>query len=436
MSDLAPLSLRERLAARDPASEVLPGVSTAALRASVEGLPAHVAGVVLRDLDPASFVRALVALDGRAESLVLAPPGTDAAVQADYAARARCAHQVATLEDLAHLPAAPGEAAPTRWVLATSGTTAAPKLVGHTLASLTRSTRTDVARGAGLRWGLLYDPTRYAGLQVVLQALLGGSTLLAPPLAAPLPERVSALARDGCTHLSATPTLWRRVLMTPASASLPLRQITLGGEIADQALLDRLSATFPEARVAHIFASTEAGVGFSVTDGKAGFPRRYLEEPPRGVALRVREGRLFVKNTRVLGAYLGEEDSTFRDAEGFVDTGDAVEVRGDRVLFLGRASGVINVGGQKVHPERVEAVLLAHPGVAAVRVGQRRSPITGALVTAEVTPAPGAAAGALKRELRAHCAALLAPHERPALVRLSGALRMSPAGKLVREVAP
>ncbi|MEO0322499.1 MAG: fatty acid--CoA ligase family protein [Myxococcota bacterium] len=431
-------TLRARLAARHPASEVLPGLRTDTLLASAERLPPRLAGVVLHRLGAVDLLRALVALDGRAASIFLAPPDAGPEALEAYAERAGCSALLGPGRSLDTLPARAQEGpAETRWVLATSGTTAAPKLVGHTLASLTRSTRTNVARGAGLRWGLLYDPSRYAGLQVVLQALLGGSTLLAPALDAPLPHRVAALVAGGCTHLSATPTLWRRLLMTPASASLPLQQITLGGEIADQALLDRLRAAFPEARIAHIFASTEAGVGFSVTDGRAGFPRRYLEEPPRGIALSVREGRLYVKNGRVEGAYLGQAGAAFRDREGFVDTGDAVEIRGDRVLFLGRASGVINVGGQKVHPERVEAVLLAHPGVAAARVGQRRSPITGALVTAEVTPAPDAAApGELKRELRAHCAALLAPHERPATVRLSGALRMSAAGKLLREVAP
>jgi len=39
-----------------------------------------------------------------------------------------------------------------------------------------------------------------------------------------------------------------------------------------------------------------------------------------------------------------------RDADGFVDTGDIVERRGDRYYFLGRRSGVVNIGGLKVYP--------------------------------------------------------------------------------------
>ena len=50
-------------------------------------------------------------------------------------------------------------------------------------------------------------------------------------------------------------------------------------------------------------------------------------------------------------------------ADGFVDTGDRVEERDGRYYFMGRRGGVINVGGLKVHPEEVEAVINAHPWV-------------------------------------------------------------------------
>ena len=83
--------------------------------------------------------------------------------------------------------------------------------------------------------------------------------------------------REGVNAMSATPTLWRKILMSDASRSLALRSITLGGEIADQQVLSTLASTYPSARIRHIYASTEAGTGFSVTDGKAGFPVSFLE---------------------------------------------------------------------------------------------------------------------------------------------------------------
>ena len=267
----------------------------------------------------------------------------------------------------------------TEWVLPTSGTTGTAKLVSHSLASLTRTTRVDVRRGADCRWGLLYDYARFAGLQVVLQALLPGSMLIAPSLASSLPEQVEALVQGGCTHLSATPTLWRKILMTEGSDQLKLQQITLGGEIVEERVLKALGLRFPEARITHIYASTEAGVGFSVSDGHEGFPAGYLTESPSGIELRVRAGKLYVRNPSVKPQYVGSVDQ-FADHEGFVDTGDVVAQRGDRFVFLGRETGIINVGGNKVHPEEVEQILMSHPEVWQAKVSAKRSPITGSLV--------------------------------------------------------
>ena len=87
---------------------------------------------------------------------------------------------------------------------------------------------------------------------------------------------------------------------------------------------------------------------------------------------------------RVYNKYFGS-DISFASKEGWVDTGDSVEIKEDRVLFRGREDGVINVGGDKVYPEEIENVLLKHPIVAAAKVYAKSSPITGSLVAADVT---------------------------------------------------
>ena len=244
----------------------------------------------------AALVRCLVALDGQVGGLPLVSTGQSADVIVELSKMAGANWIVTDRADLSSLPRAVGPDAvlgdprrvtgPTTWMMTTSGTTGIPKIVPHTLASLARTVRRDPLVRAPV-WGLVYEMSRFAGLQVGLQSLLGGGTLSAPDTHAPLPEQIAHLAATGCTHLSATPTLWRRLLMAPGIETLSLRQITLGGEIADQSVLDAVSARFPSARVTHIYASTEAGVGFAVNDRKAGFPRTYLEEPPGGVGIRI-----------------------------------------------------------------------------------------------------------------------------------------------------
>ena len=147
-------------------------------------------------------------------------------------------------------------------------------------------------------------------------------------------------------------------------------------------------------------------------------------------SLRIRSGRTATR-------YLGAGAPPLRDADGFVDTGDMVERRGDRYYFVGRRDGIINVGGLKVHPEEVEAVINAHPRVRVSVVRTRRSPITGALVVADVMPseeadAAGAAATTLELEVLQRCRESLARHKVPAAITVVPSLAMTAGGKLVR----
>ena len=110
-----------------------------------------------------------------------------------------------------------------------------------------------------------------------------------------------------------------------------------------------------------------------------------------------------------------------------------VELRGDRYHFVGRRGGVINVGGLKAHPEEIEAVINGHPVVRMSRVSGRKSPITGAIVAAEVVLAePGADEAAARADILAACRERLAPFKVPAMLRFSASLPLTAGGKLER----
>jgi acyl-CoA synthetase (AMP-forming)/AMP-acid ligase II len=210
------------------------------------------------------------------------------------------------------------------------------------------------------------------------------------------------------------------------------RYVRLSGEVADQAILDRLKHAYPRSDVAHAFASTEAGVAFDVRDGLAGFPAAYVDQPSAQVELRVVDGTLRVLSGRTASRYLGAAPA-LSDDEGFVDTGDMVERRGERYYFVGRREGVINVGGQKVFPEEVEAVINRHPAVQMSRVWARKSPITGAVVAADIVLREGAGDLAdVRQSLLQACREALAAHKVPVSLRALTSLAVGPAGKLLR----
>ncbi len=399
-------------------------------------LPPSGAAVTVSMHGVANLLAALVALDGHAARMLLLAGDMPAAEVLRLAEAAGCD---VLLSDRADLPGAirpeaghgagpPGVTRATEWILASSGTTGLPKLIRHDLSGLSRSVR-PLATGAPRPvWALGYEPTRFAGLQVLLQAVLGGGTLVAAEAGTGLAARLGLFTRAGCTHFSATPTLWRQILMHPAADGLKLRQITLGGEIADQPVLSALATRFPAARITHIYASTEAGVGFSVTDGREGFPAGLLE----GGRLRIDEGRLWIRPAGPPPGSLGPMPLPMNE-DGFIDTRDRVERRGDRVHFLGREGGGINVGGAKVQPEMVERAILMLPEVALVRVTGKRNPLSGAVIIAEVVPRePPEDQAGFRRLVIQHCRATLPPEAVPALIRLAPELAVNASGKLMR----
>ena len=329
----------------------------------------------------------------------------------------------------------------TEWVLLTSGTTGAPKLVAHTLRSLTSAfAGRPQEAGPVPVWSTFYDIRRYGGVQIYLRALHAGSLVLSSAGEATT-DFLARAAVAGVTHISGTPSHWRKALMSGAAERFSPRYVRLSGEIADQGILDALQSAFPHAVVAHAYASTEAGVGFEVRDGRAGFPAILAGKSESGIEIDVSRGTLRIKSPGNAAAYLGAGAPSLRDPEGFVDLGDRLELRDGRYYFMGRSGGIINVGGLKVHPEEVEAVINSHPLVRMSLVRSRRNPITGAVVTADVVLADAAVAAAaqertaderVRQEILAACRATLAAHKVPAAIRFVSSLEMSASGKLVR----
>ncbi len=316
----------------------------------------------------------------------------------------------------------------TEWVLPTSGTTGSPKLVAHTLSTLTGA----IGNAPMQQWATFYDIRRYGGLQIFLRAILGRGSLI---VAAPGEDIGRTLARFGAagiTHISGTPTHWRKVLMSGEAPRIDPAYIRLSGEIADETILSALHHSYPRARIEHAYASTEAGVVFVVDDGRPGFAAHWLGEGG-DVQTKIVDTTLRVRSNRCARCYVGAGAPPLTDDEGFVDTGDIVELRGDRCYFMGRRGGVMNVGGVKIHPEEVEAALNSIELISASRVFARKSPITGALVCAEVVLRKGYAADKdTELQILSACRGLLGPRFAPAALSFVADLPITPAGKVAR----
>jgi 3-oxocholest-4-en-26-oate---CoA ligase len=204
-----------------------------------------------------------------------------------------------------------------------------------------------------------------------------------------------------------------------------------------RALHERAAVTITDA-----LASSEGGpFAFAVTTSVADLPSRFFPaEATRvltadGVEVTPGSGQV---GTLAFGGPIPEgyykdaakTSATFRIVSGtrYSMPGDLVTVDADGAIrFLGRGAGVINTGGEKVHPQEVEDVLLAQPGVTDASVVGVPDDTWGERVVAVVATASDTVTEqVLKDAVRRH----LAGYKVPRAIVLLPALPRTPTGKL------
>lgn len=246
----------------------------------------------------------------------------------------------------------------------TSGTTGKPKWQLYQLEHLLPK---HSGKEYDSRWLLCFSPFTFAGLQVILHCAVNGESLVVDETA-PLHKKVELCRQHGVNTLSCTPSFLRAFMLAGAQELDSLVNITLGGEAAEQAILDDAKRCWPQAKIRHIYATTESGVVFTVKDGIAGFPQEWLEQNVNAWQLSISEHKTLV---------LVSEQRR-------IDTGDMISIIGTRCYFAGRIDNLVNVGGVKVNPEQVEAEIKCLDCVLDARVFAKANAITGFILGAEI----------------------------------------------------
>jgi 3-oxocholest-4-en-26-oate---CoA ligase len=216
--------------------------------------------------------------------------------------------------------------------------------------------------------------------------------------------------------------------------------ISSGTVLSDRlkrALHERAAVTITDA-----LASSEGGpFAFAVTSSVADLPSRFF--PAAATRVLTADGAEVTPGSGQVGtlAFGGpipegyykdsaKTTATFRTVGGtrYSMPGDLVTVDADGAIrFLGRGAGVINTGGEKVHPQEVEDVLLAHPGVTDASVVGVPDETWGERVVAVVaTPSETLT----ERELQDTVRRRLAGYKVPRVILLLPALPRTPTGKL------
>lgn len=253
------------------------------------------------------------------------------------------------------------------------------------------------------------------GINTLFAVLSQGGSVLTPTSRQP-DAIAAAIAEHKIQLLPTTPTFLKMLLISGAWRTHDLSSlevVTYGTEPMPQSVLTAVNETLPHVTLKQTYGLSELGI--MSTQSKSS-NSTLVKIGGEGFEYKIVENVLWVKSRAAMLGYLNYDDPFLE--HGWYNTGDRVEVEGDYMRILGRDSEMINVGGEKVHPNEVESVLLAAPNVAAATVSGKRNPVTGNIVVADIRLIEDEDRIALKKRLRTLCQEQLEPYKVPMLFTL------------------
>ncbi|WP_344517454.1 amino acid adenylation domain-containing protein, partial [Streptomyces pulveraceus] len=351
------------------------------------------------------------------------------------------------------------------YVIYTSGSTGRPKGVAVTHGGLANYVTwaadayamTDRRAGAPLHSSLAFDLT----VTSLAVPLISGSAVVVSPAggAEGLAELIRTRGEFGLAKVVPAHLPVLSEMLADEHATASARTWVVGGEALPGAVVREWLERSPDSVVVNEYGPTEAVVGCSVFEVRPGQEvgesvpigrpvantqlyvlDERLSPVPVGVT-----GELYVSGVQLARGYLGRSGLTaerfvaspFASGARMYRTGDVARWSADGQLeYLGRADEQVKIRGFRIEPGEVQAVLLAHPGVArAAAVAREDTPGDRRLV-AYVVPADEANADELPPLIKQFAIARLPEHMVPSAVVVLDALPLTVNGKLDREALP
>ena len=256
-------------------------------------------------------------------------------------------------------------------VLFSTGTIGRPKAILHNLSIFLKKFQTPRPTLRTLSF-LLFD--HIGGINTLLHTLFNKGVVIVPE-ARSVEKILNDCYRYDVELLPTTPTFLRMMLMSgmiPSKVPKCLKIITYGTERMDQPTLDALCELLPDIEFRQTFGMSELGIVRVKSEARNSL---YMKVGGEGVEIKIIDDILHIRSqSRMLG-YLNAE-SPF-DSDGWYDTKDIVECKGEFIKVVGRITEVINVGGLKFMSSEVERVALEYPNVSFVKAFGKTNPITG-----------------------------------------------------------
>ena len=292
-------------------------------------------------------------------------------------------------------------------IVFTSGSTGTPKGILH---DAERVMRKFESPRQSWRTVLFLMMDHFGGYNSLLSSFASGGAAVCVTDRAP-DSVCAAIEQARATLLPTTPTVLNFLIASGSYRRHDLssiKLITYGTEVMNEATLRKVREVFPNAAVKQTYGLSELGVLRSKSESDDSL---WVKIGGDGFEVKVLDSVLWIRSEANMVGYLNAL-SPF-DEQGWMCTGDQVEVRGEYMRILGRKSELIFVGGDKVFPAEVEAVLLRDPNVCEATVYGEHHAIMGQIVSARLSLHELEQHGELTARLRRLCLENLARFKVP-----------------------
>lgn len=312
-------------------------------------------------------------------------------------------------------------------IVFSSGSTGKPKAALHDYTHLLNKFKTKRATLRTITF-LLFD--HWGGINTLLY-ILSNTGVIGVPSVRSAEEVCEFVEKYKIELLPTTPTFINLILISKAYVKhdiSSLKVVSYGTEMMPESTLKAFSALFPKITLKQTYGLTELGVMRTKSESNNSL---WVKVGGEDYHTKVVDNILFIKaKTSILG-YLNAP-SPF-DADGWYDTGDRVEQKGEYIRFLGRESDIINVGGQKVFPAEVESVLMQIENINEASVYGTSNPIMGNVVAAKIILENEEPPNKLKAKIRKFCKDKLESFKIPVHVEIADKTNVSERFKKIRK---
>jgi long-chain acyl-CoA synthetase len=281
-------------------------------------------------------------------------------------------------------------------VFFSSGTTGRPKAILHDLNIFLKRYSNPRPAYKTLNF-LLFD--HIGGLNTLFHTLFNKGQVIIP-YARTVSEVISDIETYQVELLPTTPTFLRMLTMDTdlnVNRLESLKIITYGSEMMDENTLTRLNKILPNVKLKQTYGMSEISILRIMSENNKSL---WIKINSDGLQTKIKRKVLYIKSKIRMFGYLNHK-SPF-DKDGWYNTNDLVETKGEFIKIIGRSKNIISVGGLKILPSEIERVALECPMVKNAKVKGINNPITGQHVEIICEPQKKINPDIFRQKLRNH----------------------------------